>query len=163
MWWFVDRCFRELELWCHRRNINRALGLYLRGEVRRDGLSADHLSCRLEIRWQAREVHPWDRECTRTEREALFAEQALADTEAAIHRLFEQLPYVDVIDLAVLEPTSGSRVAQGTVHRSTLKTTRPRLQSVGMRLRELGVTYSLATSNSRASDANDSAGELCAR
>ena len=112
---FANLCLRKIELWCYRRKIQRALALHLRGEVRIDGLAADHISCRLDIRWRARDIHPWDRQCPQCEREALFAEQALADIEAAIHGLFERLPYVDVGDLTVVEPASEKLIANGTV------------------------------------------------
>lgn len=163
MWQFLGRFLRKLDLWCYRRKIEQALALFRRGEVRRDGLTADHACSRLEIRWRARDIHPWDRHCAEDEREALFAEQALADTEVAVLRLFERLPQIDVIELSVLEPTSEALIVTGTVHRSALNATRPPLLSVGMRLRELGITYRFAARDGRASNASDPAGELCVR
>ena len=160
---FLDRCLRCLELRCYRRNISRALALHLRGEARRDGLTPDHIRCRLEIHWRARDIHPWDRQCALREREALFAEQALTDTEVAVHRLFEQLPYIDVIELSVVEPASENPIAQGIVDRSTLNALRPELKSVGMRLRELGIHYCLAARAKSVSNESDPAGQLCIR
>ena len=93
----------------------------------------------------------------------LFAEQALADTEAAVYRLFERLPQIDVIELSVLEPTSEALIATGTVHRSALNATRSPSLSAGMRLRELGITYRFAARDRRASNAHDAAGQLCVR
>jgi hypothetical protein len=98
----------------------------------------------LKIQWRARDVHPWDRQRPRYEREVMFAEQALSDTEAAVARLFERLPEVDVIDLSVVEPASEIVIAAGTVHRSDLRAPRPRLSSVRMRLREVGIKYCFA-------------------
>jgi len=121
----------------------QALALYRRGEARNDGLTLDHVCSRLEITWLARNIHPWDRDCPRAESETLFAEQALADTEAAVWRIFESLPHIDVIELSVLEPTSGALIATGAVHRSASNAARSPLLSVGMRLRELGITYRL--------------------
>jgi len=78
-------CFRQLDLWRFRRNVGDTLALHRRGEVRNDGLKLDGVSSHLEIRWRAREIHPWDRDLLRGGRkQAAFAEQALADTEAAI-------------------------------------------------------------------------------
>ncbi|HTT18720.1 MAG TPA: hypothetical protein VMG82_07240 [Candidatus Sulfotelmatobacter sp.] len=88
MWQFLARHLRKLDLWHYRRNVRQALALFRRGEVRRDGLTADYVCNRLEIRWRARDIHPWDRYPAQDEREALFAEQALTDTEAAVLRLF---------------------------------------------------------------------------
>src|SRR5580658_11318781 len=102
----LRRLLNRLDLWRYHRRIKRALALHLRGEARSDGLIVDNVSSHLEIRWRARNVHPWDRDLARYEREVMFAEQALADTEAAVLRLFDQLPEVDVIELSVLEPTS---------------------------------------------------------
>ena len=163
MWQLLGRCTCMLSLLLYRRKIRQALSLHRRGEVRRDGLAADHVCSRLEIRWRARNIHPWDRHRTREESEALFVEQALADTEAAVHRLFERLPHIDVIELSVLEPASEALIASGTVHRSALNATRPPLLSVGMRLRELGITYRFAARDRRVSGARDAAGELCVR
>lgn len=77
--------------------------------------SASH---RLEIEWRAREIHPWDRATEPREREALFAEQSIADTDAALSRLFNRLPEVDVIEFQVIHPDSGQRILAGTVERS---------------------------------------------
>jgi hypothetical protein len=163
MWQLLSRCAWKLGVRSYRRKIRQALALYGRSEVRRDGLAADHVCSRLEIRWRARDIHPWDRHCTRDEREALFIEQALADTEAAVLRLFERLPHIDVIELGVLEPTSEVLIVSGTVHRPAPNATRPPLLSVGMRLRELGITYRFAARDRRASNAHDVAGEFCVR
>ncbi len=134
--WKIDRC---------RRRVERALGLNLRGEVRRDGLKLTHFQNRLEIEWRARDVHPWDRDLPPERRMPLFVEQVLADTEAAVSRLFEKLPVVDVIDLRVLHPDSGTVIIEGTVFRSTLNRNR-HLLSVKMRLLELGISYRLVGS-----------------
>jgi hypothetical protein len=114
---FIAQCCRKLEIWRYRGNVKRAVALHLRGEVRGDGLLVEHLCCHLEIRWRPRDLHPWDQDHPAPEREMLRREQAMADTEAAIHRLFEQLPYVDVIDLSVLEPGFNNPIIAGTAHR----------------------------------------------
>ena len=159
-----ERCVQKLDLWRFRRSVEDALALHRRGEVRSDGLKLHGVSNHLEIRWRAREIHPWDRDLLRgSRRQAAFAEQALADTEAAILRLFEKLPHVDVIELSVLEPASETLIAAGTVHRSELKARRAHLLSVGMRLRDIGVQCNLPAPEMRHPTALVPAGELCAR
>jgi hypothetical protein len=163
MWRLLKSFLRKPDLWRYRRRIKRALALHLRGEARRDGLTVDSVSSRLEIRWRARDIHPWDRHLPKYEREVMFAEQALTDTEAAVARLFERFPEVDVIELSVLEPKSETLIAAGTVHRSDLNADRPRLLSVGMRLREVGITYRFAPPENIDSSAEVPIGNLCPR
>jgi hypothetical protein len=123
----------------YRRRIEQALDLERRGEVRKDGLQLGEMQHRLEIRWRARGVHPWDRHLDREERHARFIEQALIDTEAAIARLFEALPEVDLIDLRVTHPGSDATMLSGSVHRSDFDDRRLS-PSVRMRLTEIGVS-----------------------
>jgi hypothetical protein len=159
-----EECFRKLALWRFRRSVADALALHRRGEVRSDGLKLDGMSSYLEIRWHARDIHPWDRDILRgSRRQAAFAEQALADTEAAILRLFERLPHVDVIELTVLEPTSETLLAAGIVHRSNLGARRAHLLSVGMRLRDIGVQPHVAAPERCHPSPLLPAGELCTR
>ena len=61
----------------------------------------------------------------------------MQDTEAAIIRLFDALPQIDVIDLSVIGQTRAPMV-EGTVSRCDLQVARP-LPSVRMRLRDLGI------------------------
>lgn len=131
----IHRCNEGI----YRRAIDRALALQLRGEVRKDGLRLRKLSTRLEIEWQARDVHPWERHDAPGRRKMLFVQQALADTNAAIGRLFQALPEVDVIDLKVLEHNSENVIMAGTVERSEAPPNTG--LSDGMRLWQRGVTY----------------------
>jgi hypothetical protein len=163
MWRLLKLFLRKSDLWRYHRRIKQALALHLRGEARRDGLTVDKVSSHLEIRWRARDIHPWDRHLARYEREVIFAEQALADTEAAVGRLFERLPEVDVIELSVLEPESETLIAAGTVHRLDLYAVRPHLLSVGIRLREIGVNYRFAAPGEHDSSANAPIADLCTR
>jgi len=101
-----------------RKAIQNALALHRRGEVRRDGLNLISASSHLKIEWHARDVHPWDRGTEEGEREVLFADQSIADTDAALFRLFNELPEVDVIEFRVIHPDSGQRILAGTVERS---------------------------------------------
>jgi hypothetical protein len=98
--------------------IQGALGLHNRGEARRDGLTLTQVSHYLEIEWRARDVPPWDRVCESEERESLFAEQSIADTDAALSRLFNELPEIDVIEFRVTHPDTDQRILAGKVERS---------------------------------------------
>jgi hypothetical protein len=155
MWRFLETYRGNLGLRRYRRSLDRALALHLRGEVRRDGLTLTNACNRLEIQWRARDIHPWDRDVPQEKHALLFAEQTLADTEAAIFRLFEALPQVDVIKLSVVGIGSESPIISGTVHRSTLSTARRGLMSVGMRLRDLGVSYHSAGRPYQPSDSDN--------
>jgi hypothetical protein len=86
---------------------------------------------RLDIAWRTRDIHPWDRDDPPEKKAALFVQQCLEDTDAAITRLFDTLPQVDIIHLKVLEGTSEKIIMAGTVHRSSSATSGP---SVRMRL-----------------------------
>ena len=112
---------RKLDGHRYKHDIERALALYLRGEVRSDGLEPMNLTTQLQIEWRARDIHPWDRSLlSPAQRAAAFVEQALADTEAAICRLFEALPQVDIIALRVLDQTAETMIISGTVSRQLL-------------------------------------------
>jgi hypothetical protein len=136
----IQRLFAKLDSYRYNRKVRRALDLYLRGEVRRDGLQLTSMCSSLEIEWRARDVHPWDRDSRRDERRAMLVSQTLTDTEAAISRLFDSLPYVDVLQVRVLGVGSDTPILGGTVTRSSLEEVRDGL-SIGMKLRELGITY----------------------
>jgi hypothetical protein len=141
MWQPFELILRRLDARRYQENVRRSLALYLRGEVRRDGLTVKTLCHRLEIRWRARDIHPWDRDLVSARgRRPLFLEQTLKDAEAAIFRLFNALPAIDVVDIAILDHTSEQVIIAGTVARSTLDQGRG-LLSVRMRVRELGITY----------------------
>ena len=146
MWKLLEKFLGSHE-W-YRRRIEQALGLERRGEVRKDGLQLGRMQHRLEIRWRARGIHPWDRHLSGDLRQARFIEQALCDTEAAIARLFEALPEVDMIDLCVTEPESDASILSGTVRRSDFQDVRPSL-SVRMRLMDMGVTFEFCETDYR--------------
>ena len=139
MWHVWTRMIRRLDAFQYRRAIDRALALHLRGEVRSDGLKLTKMSTHLEIEWLARDVHPWDFEDPPAQKALLFVRQCLADTEAAITRLFEALPQVDIVSVRVLEKTSRSVIMAGTIYRPAEEAT-PSL-SVGMRLGKRGIKY----------------------
>jgi hypothetical protein len=138
--------FRKLDAFRYQRNIEGALALHRRGEVRKDGLTAVSVATHLEIEWRARDLHPWDRPLlSRGEMAAAFVRQSLADTEAAVQRLFEALPQVDVLTLRVLDHASETVIISGSVARADVSNRDERL-SIGMRLRYLGLTYHSAGS-----------------
>ena len=137
---------RKLDGHRYKHDIGRALALHLRGEVRSDGLDQINFTTQLQIEWRARDVHPWDQDLlSPARRAAAFVQQSLADTEAAIHRLFEALPQVDVIALRVLDQTSESVIISGTVSRAAASARNETL-SIGMRIMYLGLTYHSAGS-----------------
>jgi hypothetical protein len=139
MWRRLENLMHRLDNARYRRGAEQALALHLRSEVRNDGLTLKKLSTRLEIEWWARDIHPWDRNDPPERRAWLFFRQSLADTEAAITRLFQALPQIDAITLTVLERNSEGVIMAGTVHRSTPE---PHASlSVGMRLWQRGITY----------------------
>ena len=103
------------------KRIQNALALNRAGEARPDGLTLIRASHHLQIEWRAREIHPWDRNSGSSEsmeRELLFMEQAIADTDAALSRLFRDLPEVGVIKFSVIHPHSQDCMLEGTVDRS---------------------------------------------
>ena len=159
MWQVLQASLRRLQGRQDLRRIENVLRRIGRGEVRRDGLQLDKVSHRLEIQWRARDIHAWDRDLPFERRALIFVEQTLADTEAVINGLFESLPQVDVIDLAVLEPESDHTMMAGTVSRS-VATDHRRLLSIKMRLSELGVQYRLAGSRFEALDRDPNSQQL---
>jgi hypothetical protein len=138
---------RKLNLYSYRHAIENALALHRRGEVRRDGLilikgSHHHGSRHLEIEWLAREIHPWDRGCQHLDQGLEFIEQYLADTDAVLSRLFNELPEIDVIEFCVIHPNSQEPVLSGAVERtSSIPSNRD--ASPRTRLWHKGITISL--------------------
>jgi hypothetical protein len=101
-----------------RKAIQSALDLHNRGEARRDGLALTQLSHHLRIEWRARDVHPWDRASESEERKILLAEQPVAGADAALSRLLNELPEIDVVEFRVTHPETEQRVLAGKVERS---------------------------------------------
>lgn len=145
MWRSLRAGLNRVRYRWYRRRIERVLGLVGRGEVRCDGLQLNKVCNRVEIHWRARDIHPWDRNLPEERNAAALVAQTLADTEAVIAGVFETMPQVDIMDLAVLEPASDTTIIAGTVNRSDVARNR-HLLSVGMRLRQLGVKFRLADS-----------------
>ncbi len=139
MWRRLENLIQKVDTLRYRRGVERALALHLRGEVRGDGLQLYKLTNSLEIGWRARDVHPWDRDDPPDRKALRFVRQSLADTEAAITRLFQNLPQVDVIALTVLDRNSENVIMTGTVHRTEAEA--HAYLSAGMRLWMRGVKY----------------------
>jgi hypothetical protein len=145
MWHILETVLQRMEKTLYRRNIEWALALHRRGEVRDDGLRATRVSNHLEIEWTARNIHPWDRGQP-WDSGFLFVDQSLADTDAAVTRLFEALPQVDVIMLRIFDPSSGAAIIAGTVYRSAASdvsrniSVRMRLNRWGLRFRSTGLS-----------------------
>ena len=133
---------QRLQVAKYRRSIADSLALNKRGEARGDGLPLVSVRNQLKIQWRARRIHPWEQHLSHAERISAFHEQLLLDTEAAVARLFDALPQLDLIELSVLEPGSDSVLLAGTISRSVLeKVSSSNLQSIRMRLIQLGVHW----------------------
>jgi hypothetical protein len=121
------------------RRVAHALALKPRGAISKDVLAVNRLVIGLRVEWFARDVHPWDRDLPERRKAELFAQQCLEDVDAAIPRLFEQLPEIDVLEIGVLERASKSKIIAGVVHRSDLDAQVG--SSLGMRLKTIGINY----------------------
>jgi hypothetical protein len=93
----------------------------------------------LQVEWLAREVHPWNRDLPDDQLERLFTQQCLDDTDAAISRIFKEIPVLDTIEVCVRRRPDGPALLAGTVRRNALEMNDH--ASVGMRLRGLGVRF----------------------
>jgi hypothetical protein len=122
-----------------RRRVAHALALKPRGAVWNDVLAVDRLAVALRVDWIARDVHPWNCDLPEKRQAELFAEQCLEDVDAAIPRLFEELPEVDILEIGVLKPDSKTRIIAGIVHRTELAG--QVRSSLGMRLKTIGINY----------------------
>ncbi|MGO9058702.1 MAG: hypothetical protein ACLQU2_15130 [Candidatus Binataceae bacterium] len=121
------------------RKLDRAMALRRRGGIRADGLRVTAARTTLHIEWVAREIHPWDRDLTEDDAERRFTQQCLDDTDAAISRIFNEIPVLDTIEVCVRRGITGPPLLTGTVQRDSLRTSDH--VSTGMRLRELGVRF----------------------
>lgn len=142
MWQLLSAVLRHWDALLFKRRIERALALHLRGEVRTDGLKLNRKHARLELEWQAREIHPWDRTISTAKRNALFVKQCLADADAVLRRLFEELPHIDSIAMCVRDPHSNAVIMEGLVLSSSLQIPRP--LSDRMWLAQIGLRFRLS-------------------
>jgi hypothetical protein len=137
----LEALFRKVEGRRYKRNIKRALALHRRGEVRKDGLTPISATTHCNIEWHARDIHPWDRGLLPpAQRAEAFVRQSLTDTEAALCRLFEALPQVDVLSVKVFDCTAENVIISGSVSRGDFAA-RDQHLAIGMRLLYLGLVY----------------------
>jgi hypothetical protein len=127
------------------RMARKALKLAPRGGVRGDVLILNKLSLvaddELRLEWWAREAHPWDRDLPSLRQSELFCQQALRDTEAALRRLFQMIPYVEQIDFQVLERNvSNPVILAGNVERTDVIAA-SYSPSIKMRMITMGVRF----------------------
>lgn len=115
----IAKARKNVSLHIYWNAILTALALHTRGEVRNDGLSLIDAVNTLEITWHARDIHPCDRSrnLTGEQQAQLFLDRTLADTDAAIQRIFAALPQIDAMKLRVLAENSQKLLIFGTVSR----------------------------------------------
>jgi hypothetical protein len=123
------------------REMTRSLSLQPRGGVAHDVLHLDALSLRLRAEWRARDVHPWDRDLSEHRQAQLFARQCLKDVDTAIARVFDRVPEMQVLEVVVRAPHSGTTIMAGVVHRDDLRGASH--LTLEMKLRTLGIKYQL--------------------
>src|SRR5208282_3730896 len=110
-----------------------------RGGIRNDVLVINRLAMRVRVEWFARDVHPWDSDLPERRKAELFAQQCLEDVDAAIPRLFAQLPEIDVLEIQVLERSTQNKIIAGVVDRGDLAAQAG--SSSGMRLKTIGINF----------------------
>jgi hypothetical protein len=125
------------------RRVVQALRAGRRAGIASDERRLQKISSHLDLEWNARDVHPWDRDLPRERQAELLATQLLEDTVSVIRRLFNTLPEVDTIRISVREPSEPHNVLlEGTVTRAALRRVRE-CPSPAMSLKLLGVYYRL--------------------
>src|SRR5260221_11329896 len=90
--------------------VNRSIALWPRGGVVNDRLVLHKLSGQLQLEWHARAVHPWDRDLPTFRQVEAYFEQAVADTDFEIRRIFQRLPEIDVIEIRVLDTPDPEKI-----------------------------------------------------
>lgn len=137
IWDFILRTFHRGVL---RDVIIRALAFH-KSSGGDDTLRLNRLTGRLELEWQARDIHSWDHDSPPQRQAELFCEQTISDTDVAIVRLFQMLPEVEAIAVRVVEPQGAKRVIlSGTVAREDIFGSQLP-SSPRMRLKVLGIRY----------------------
>jgi hypothetical protein len=123
------------------REVTWCLRLRPRGGVAHDVLHLAALSLRLRVEWRARDIHPWDHDLSEHRQAQLFARQCLEDVDAAIARMFDRVPEMQVLEVVVRAPRSGAIIMSGVVHRDDLRGTSH--LTLEMKLRTIGMKYQL--------------------
>lgn len=121
--------------------VNRSLALSPRGGVVNDRLVLHKVSGQLQLEWHARAVHPWDRDLSTCRQVEAYFEQAVADTDVAIRRVFQRLPEIDVIEIRVLDTQDPTKIMlAGVVTREDALASN-QSYSPKMRLKMMGIQY----------------------
>jgi hypothetical protein len=123
------------------REVTRSLRLRPRGAIAHDVLHLAALSLRLRVEWRAREAHPWNHDLSTRRQAQLFARQCLEDVDAAIMRLFERVPEMQVLEIVVRAPRSEVVLMSGVVHRDDFREASH--LALQMKLRTIGIKYQL--------------------
>lgn len=142
MFWVVGVFIAKLADLTYRYCLRQALALPPRGGTRNDRLYVKNVSQRLDVEWNARDIHPWDLDDRDEVTNVKFLQQFLADTDAAIERIFRALPHIDQIEITVTDPASDRVIASGTVDRGVLSNPETS-ESVRMRLIARGIRCDL--------------------
>jgi hypothetical protein len=121
--------------------VNRSLALWPRGGVVNDRLLLHKLSGQLQLEWHARAVHPWDRDLPPCQQVELYFEQAVADTDFAVRRIFQRLPEIDVIEIRVLDTQDPTKIMLAGVVTREDALDADLLYSPKMRLKMMGIQY----------------------
>lgn len=119
--------------------IHRALALHLRGEARSDGLRLTAARTVLQLEWLARDLHPWDRDLPSARAHREFSAQCFDDTNAAISRLFNEIPVLDAIEVCIRREAAQSPLVSGTVEREDFE--RNDRSPAPMKLRRFGLKF----------------------
>ena len=121
--------------------VNRSLALRPRGGVVKDRLVLHKLSGQLQLEWHARAVHPWDRDLPASRQVEAYFEQAVADTDLAIPRIFQRLPEIDVIEIRVLDAQDPTKIMLAGVVTREDALSANLCHSPKMRLKMMGIQY----------------------
>ena len=121
--------------------VNRSLALRPRGGVVNDRLVLHKLSGQLQLEWHARAVHPWDRDLPPCRQVEAYFEQAVADTDLAIRRIFQRLPEIAVIEIRVLDTQDPTKIVLAGVVTREDALDADLSYSAKMRLKMMGIQY----------------------
>jgi hypothetical protein len=121
--------------------VNRSLALRPRGGIVKDRLILHKLSGQLQLEWHARAVHPWDRDLPSCRQVEAYFEQAVADTDLAIPRIFQRLPEIDVIEIRVLDAQDPTKIMLAGVVTREDALAADLSYSPKMRLKMMGIQY----------------------
>jgi hypothetical protein len=121
--------------------VSRSLALRPRGGVANDRLVLHKLCGQLQLEWRARAVHPWDRDLPPCRQLEAYFEQAVADTDLAIPRIFQRLPEIDVIEIRVLDTQDPTKIMLSGVVTREDALAADLFYSPKMRLKMMGIQY----------------------